>query len=38
MTDRLAAVGGTLRILSQPGNGTIVTGTLPAAPVTRCTH
>ena len=33
MTDRLAAVGGTLRILSQPGNGTTVSGTLPVAPV-----
>jgi signal transduction histidine kinase len=34
MTDRLAAVGGTLRILSQPGYGTTVNGTLPVAPVT----
>jgi signal transduction histidine kinase len=33
MTDRLAAVGGTLRILSQPGHGTTVSGTLPVAPV-----
>jgi signal transduction histidine kinase len=35
MTDRLAAVGGTLRILSQPGHGTTVGGTLPVAPVTE---
>ena len=35
MTDRLAAVGGTLRILSQPGHGTTVSGALPVAPVTE---
>jgi signal transduction histidine kinase len=35
MTDRLAAVGGTLRILSQPGHGTTVSGTLPVARVTE---
>jgi signal transduction histidine kinase len=33
MTDRLAAVGGTLRILTQPGHGTTVSGTLPAASI-----
>jgi signal transduction histidine kinase len=31
MNDRLAAVGGTLRIDSAPGHGTTVTGRLPAA-------
>jgi len=35
MTDRLAAVGGSLRILSQPGHGTVVSGTLPVAQVTE---
>lgn len=35
MTDRLAAVGGILHILSQPGHGTTVSGTLPVAPVTE---
>ena len=30
MTDRLAAVGGTLRIESAPGHGTTVSGCLPA--------
>jgi signal transduction histidine kinase len=29
MTDRLAAVGGTLRIESAPGRGTTVSGCLP---------
>jgi hypothetical protein len=29
MADRLAALGGTLRIRSQPGHGTILTGRLP---------
>ncbi len=29
MTDRLAALGGTLRIASRPGHGTTVTGLLP---------
>jgi signal transduction histidine kinase len=38
MADRLAAVGGTLRILSQPGHGTIVSGTLPVAQVTEGRH
>jgi signal transduction histidine kinase len=38
MTDRLAAVGGSLRILSQPGHGTTVSGTLPAAPITEGSH
>jgi signal transduction histidine kinase len=33
MTDRLAAVGGTLHIRSRPGQGTTVSGTLPAAEV-----
>jgi signal transduction histidine kinase len=32
MTDRLAALGGTLRIQSAPGNGTTLTGELPASP------
>ena len=35
MTDRLAAVGGTLHILSQPGLGTTVSGRLPVAAVTE---
>jgi signal transduction histidine kinase len=35
MTDRIAAVGGTLRILSQPGHGTTVSGRLPVAAVTE---
>jgi signal transduction histidine kinase len=35
MTDRLAAVGGSLRILSQTGHGTTVSGTLPTAPTTE---
>jgi signal transduction histidine kinase len=35
MTDRLAAVGGSLRILSQPEHGTVVSGTLPVAQVTE---
>ena len=30
MTDRIAAVGGTLRIDSAPGQGTTITGRLPA--------
>jgi signal transduction histidine kinase len=30
MTDRIGALGGTLRIESAPGNGTKITGTLPA--------
>jgi signal transduction histidine kinase len=30
MADRLAAVGGTLHIHSQPGHGTTISGTLPA--------
>jgi signal transduction histidine kinase len=34
MTDRLAAVGGSLRILSQPGDGTVVSGTLPVTHLT----
>jgi signal transduction histidine kinase len=38
MADRLAAVGGTLRIRSEPGLGTTVSGTLPIAELaeTRC--
>ena len=32
MTDRLAALAGTLRIQSAPGNGTTLTGELPASP------
>jgi signal transduction histidine kinase len=35
MIDRLAAVGGSLRILSQTGHGTTVSGTLPTAPTTE---
>ena len=31
MADRLAAVGGTLRIDSAPGSGTTISGTLPVA-------
>jgi signal transduction histidine kinase len=31
MTDRLAAAGGTLRINSAPGNGTTISGRLPAS-------
>ena len=30
MTDRIAAVGGTLAIDSAPGQGTTITGRLPA--------
>jgi hypothetical protein len=33
MSDRLAAHGGTLDIRSEPGQGTTVTGRLPAPPV-----
>lgn len=35
MTDRLAAVGGALHILSQPGHGATVSGALPVGPVTE---
>jgi signal transduction histidine kinase len=35
MTDRLAAVGGSIHISSQPGHGTTVRGTLPVAQVTE---
>ena len=35
MTDRLAAVGGTLHIRSHPGHGTTVSGTLLAATITE---
>ena len=31
MSDRLAALGGTLRLTSAPGHGTQVTGRIPAA-------
>jgi len=31
MADRLAAIGGTLEVRSQPGQGTVVSGRLPAA-------
>jgi signal transduction histidine kinase len=33
MADRLAALGGELRVRSQPGQGTTVTGQLPARPL-----
>jgi signal transduction histidine kinase len=29
MTDRMAALGGTLEVFSEPGRGTRVTGTVP---------
>jgi signal transduction histidine kinase len=29
MTDRMAALGGTLEVSSEPGRGTRVTGTVP---------
>ncbi len=32
MADRLAALGGTLRVRSSPGAGTAVAGTLPVGP------
>jgi signal transduction histidine kinase len=32
MVDRLAALGGELRVLSEPGSGTTVVGTLPLRP------
>jgi signal transduction histidine kinase len=32
MVDRLAALGGELRVLSEPGSGTTVVGTLPVRP------
>ena len=32
MADRLAALGGTLRVTSAPGHGTQVTGRVPVAP------
>jgi signal transduction histidine kinase len=32
MTDRLAALGGTIRVRSRPGHGTAITGRLPARP------
>ncbi len=34
MADRLAAVGGTLRVDSAPGSGTTISGTLPVAELT----
>jgi hypothetical protein len=37
MADRLAAVGGTLRVDSTPGSGTTVSGTLPVAELARAT-
>jgi signal transduction histidine kinase len=36
MTDRLSAMGGQLRIESAPGQGTIVTGTVPAIALAAC--
>jgi signal transduction histidine kinase len=38
MADRLAAVGGTLRIDSAPGCGTTVSGTLPVAEPAAAAH
>jgi signal transduction histidine kinase len=34
MADRLGAIGGTIAVVSAPGQGTTVSGTLPATPVT----
>jgi glucose-6-phosphate-specific signal transduction histidine kinase len=31
MTDRMAALGGTLKVSSEPGRGTRVTGTIPVS-------
>ena len=36
MDDRVAAVGGTLEFRSQPGEGTTVSGWVPAEPVNAC--
>jgi len=33
MSDRMAALGGSLEVVSAPGHGTLVTGRVPAAPV-----
>jgi len=33
MSDRLAAHGGTLAVRSRPGQGTTITGCLPAGPL-----
>jgi signal transduction histidine kinase len=38
MADRLAAVGGTLRVDSAPGSGTTVSGTLPVAEAAAAAH
>jgi signal transduction histidine kinase len=35
LADRLAAVGGTLRVLSHVGQGTVLTADLPAQPILR---
>jgi len=35
MADRLAALGGALRVRSQPGDGTILSGELPLTPCVR---
>ena len=35
MADRLAAMGGTLRVDSAPGSGTTISGTLPVAELTH---
>jgi signal transduction histidine kinase len=37
MADRLAAVGGTLRIDSAPGHGTTVSGALPVSGLAQAT-
>ena len=33
MADRLAAIGGSLQVVSAPGAGTTVRGRIPAAPI-----
>jgi signal transduction histidine kinase len=38
MADRLAAVGGTLRVGSAPGSGTAISGTLPVAEPAAAAH
>jgi signal transduction histidine kinase len=38
MTDRLAAMGGTLRIHSAPGTGTTISGGLPVPQLAATKH